>query len=63
METAHVNDDLNSDALLQEQIQQKENGVNVKQVSERFKCQAKRIARDKLKDMFSHEIGTFACCR
>ena len=36
LETAPVRDELNSDPLSQEQqIQQKKNGVNVKQVSER----------------------------
>ena len=41
--------------LPHEQIQQKENSVNVKQVLERSKRQAARIARDKLKGMFSDE--------
>ena len=41
--------------LPHEQIQQKENSVNVKQVLERSKRQAARIARDKLKEIFSHE--------
>ena len=36
-ETAPVSDELNSDPLPQEQIQQEENGVNIKQVSERPK--------------------------
>ena len=62
-ETAPVSDELNSDLLLQEQIQQKKNGVNVKQVSEKPKRQAVKIARDKLKEMFSDGIGIFVCCR
>ena len=37
--------------------------MNVKQISERSKCQAARIARDELKEMSSDEIGTFVCCR
>ena len=37
LETAPVSDELNSDPLPQEQIQQEENGVNIKQVSERPK--------------------------
>ena len=37
--------------------------MNIKQVSERPKRQAARIARDKLKEMLSDKIGTFACCR
>ena len=63
LETAAVSDELNSDPLPQEQIQQKENGVNVKQLTERSKRQAARIARDKLKEMLSEEIGTFVCCK
>ena len=55
--------ELNGDPLPQEQIQQKENGVNVKQVLERPNIQAARLSRDKLKEMFSDEIGTFACCQ
>ena len=62
LETAPVSDEFNSDPLPSEQIQQKENGVNVKQVSERSKHQTARIARDKLKEIFSDEIGTFVCC-
>ena len=63
LETAPVSDGLDSDPLPQEQIQQEENGVNIKQVPERPKRQAARIARDKLKEMCSDEIGTFACCQ
>ena len=63
METAPVNDKLNSDPLPKEQIQQKENCLNVKQVPERPKRQAKRISGDKLKAMFSDEIGSSVCCR
>ena len=37
LETAPVSDGLDSDPLPQEQIQQEENGVNIKQVSERPK--------------------------
>ena len=37
LETAPISDELNSDPLPQEQIQQEENGVNIKQVSERPK--------------------------
>ena len=55
LKTAPVSDELNSDFLPHEQIQQKENSVNVKQVLERSKRQAARIARDKLKEMFSDE--------
>ena len=63
LETAPVSHELNSGPVLQEQIQRKKNGVNVKQVSERSKCQAAGIARDKPKEMFSDDIGTFVCCR
>ena len=59
METASVSDECNSDPLPQEQIQRMENDLNVKQVPETSKHQATRIARDKLKEMFSDEIGTF----
>ena len=55
LKTAPVSDELNSDFLPHEQIHQKENSVNVKQVLERSKRQAARIARDKLKEMFSDE--------
>ena len=59
LETASVSDERNSDPLPQEQIQQMENDLNVKQVPETSKHQATRVARDKLKEMFSDEIGTF----
>ena len=63
LQTASVSDEPHSDPLRQEKIRQKENGVNVKQVSERSKSQAARIARDKLKQIFPDEIDTYACCR
>ena len=62
METVPVSDELHTDPLLREKIQQRGNGVSLKQVSERSKLQAARIARDKLKAMFSDEIGIFFCC-
>ena len=62
LETALVIDKLNSDPLPPEQIQQKEIGVNVKQLSKRSKHQAAKVARDKQKEIFSDEIGTFVCC-
>ena len=52
MESAPVSDELNSDPLPPEQIQQKENGVKIKQVSERSTHQVARVARDTLKEMF-----------
>ena len=52
MESAPVSDELNSDPLPPEQIQQKENGVKIKQVSEGSTHQVARVARDTLKEMF-----------
>ena len=53
LESAPVSDELTtSDPLPPEQIQQKENGVKIKQVSERSTHQAARVARDTLKEMF-----------
>ena len=63
LEIAPVSDGFDSDPSLQEQVQHEENGVNIKQVSERPKRQAARIARDKLKEMCSDEIGIFLCCQ
>ena len=60
---APVSDGFDSDPSPQEQVQHEENGVNIKQVSERPKHQAARIARDKLKEMCSDEIGIFVCCQ
>ena len=53
LESAPVSDELNSDPLPPEQIQQKENGVKIKQVSKRSTHQTARVARDTLKEMFS----------
>ena len=54
LESAPVSDELTtSDPLPPEQIQQKENGVKIKQVSERSTHQAARVARDTPKEMFS----------
>ena len=36
--------------------------MNIKQASERQKCQAARIVRVKLKETFSDEMDTFVCC-
>ena len=62
LETVSINGDLNNDPLPQEKIQQKENDVNVKQVTERLKRQAAIIALEKLKEIFSDKIGTCVCC-
>ena len=62
LETVSINGDLNNDPLPPEKIQQKENDVNVKQVTEILKPQAAIITLEKLKEMFSDKIGTFVCC-